>query len=263
MSVGSPAAEPYVVADAQTVASYVGAFAPGWAWDDLVSWPPDVFAVTNLVLDQTEGYRFVVAPPPGQRWPPFKSWEAHVQEAGRAWRQSPGEPPALVRDSWETFACSRDVPLAEVRRGATWELNAALLTLHAVADEACADVASPKRYFSDIGFEADAQRLLEANGSLSRISPVRLRILPKTNFSSRGITIRSLSRYLGLCYEAVDVRWASVGPPTYDDRDYNVVLLPWPLSVRSGDFQPLPATVIENMDRELFAFFEFAPAGSL
>ena len=221
------------------------------------------FAVANLVLDQTEGYRFVVAPPAGRRWPPFKRWEAEVQEAGSAWNQSPTLPPPLVRNSWETVTRSRDVPLADVRSGAAWELNAALLTLHAVADEACANVASPKRHVSDIGFEADAQRLLEAQGSLSRILPVRLRILPKTNFSARGITIRSLSRYLGLCYEAVDVRWASVGPPLYDDRDYNVVLLPWPLTVRSGDFQPLSTTLIENMDRDLFDFFEFTPPGSL
>ena len=38
---------------------------------------------------------------------------------------------------------------------------------------------------------------------------MRVRIVPKTNFSPRGITIRSLSRYLGLCYESVRVRWRS------------------------------------------------------
>ena len=249
--------------DEQTLASYVEAFAPEWKWDDFVGWPPDVFAVANLVLDQTEGYRFVVAPPAGRHWPPFTDWEAHVQEAGNAWRLSPAVPPPLVRECWETVTRSLKAPLADLRTGAAWELNAALLTLHAAADEVCADVASPKRHLSDVSFESEAQRLLEAQGSLSRISPVRLRILPKTNFSSRGITIRSLSRYLGLCYEAVDVRWVSVGPPLYDDRDYNVVLLPWPLSVSARDFQPLPTTVIENMDREVFSFFEFAPVNGL
>ncbi|HSE82472.1 MAG TPA: hypothetical protein VLA87_12420 [Gaiellaceae bacterium] len=246
------------------MASYVDAFAPAWQWDDFVGWPPDVFAVANLVLDQTEGYRFVVAPPTGRHWPPFDSWEAHVRGAARAWRRSLGEPPPLVQDCWDTVARCRDVPLAEVRGGTAWDLNAALLTLHALADEACADVASPKRHPSGVRFEADAQRLLEAQGSLSRLSPVRVRILPKTNFSARGITIRSLSRYLGLCYEAVDVRWRSVGPgPSNDRRDYNVVLLPWPLSVRSRDFRPVPTTLIENMDRDVFGFFEFAPEGSL
>ncbi|HET7555626.1 MAG TPA: hypothetical protein VFJ75_08235, partial [Gaiellaceae bacterium] len=52
--------------------SYFDSFAPVPDWDDLVRWPPDVFALANLVLDHTESYRFVVAPPRRRRWPPFR-----------------------------------------------------------------------------------------------------------------------------------------------------------------------------------------------
>jgi hypothetical protein len=89
-------------------------------------------------------------------------------------------------------------------------------------------------------------------------------VLPKTNFTPRGITIRSLSRHLALCYEAVDVRWRAFPPdPSDGRRDYSIVLLPWPLRVRASDFREAPEAHIRNMDRDLFGFFEFVPPGTL
>src|SRR5262249_20829075 len=131
---------------AGTVASYFGSFAPAPAWDDLVWWPPDVFTLANLVLDHTEAYRFVVAPPAGHHWPPLHEWSAEVHAAARRWPYAcpgrAGELPSLVRRAWETVTRYRDVPLMEVRSGEAAALNAALLTLHATADAACAGVMS-------------------------------------------------------------------------------------------------------------------------
>ena len=249
-----------LAADTRSLSSYFDAFAPAPEWDELILWPPDVFALANLVLDHTEGYRFVVAPPPGRRWPPLAGWEAQVRRAALAWKESADEPPPLVRVCWDTVTHCRDVPLADVRTGKAWELNAALLTLHALADEACADVASLEGRLSDDWSEARGWRLLEARGSLSRLSPARVRVLPKTNFSPRGITIRSLSRYLGLCYEAVEVRWRGIeSGQSRAGEDYTILLLPWPLSIDASDFRPAPTDVIQNMDRDLFGFFQFAP----
>ncbi|HSC90307.1 MAG TPA: hypothetical protein VLB86_01485 [Gaiellaceae bacterium] len=250
------------------MASYFAAFAPAPDWDDLVSWPPDVFALTNLVLDHTEGYRFVVAPPPGRRWPPLPDWGAQVQLAAEGWRSAAGEPsaqaPELVRRCWDVVTRLRDVPLARIRSGDAWELDEALLTLHSTADEACAHVASAGTSASEQSFEARAWRLLQARGSLSRLSPARVRIVPKTHFTLRGITIRSLSRYVALCYESVDVRWRSIeSRPSEDRPDYTIVLVPWPLDVRASDFRPAPPDVLANMDRDRFGFFEFAPESPL
>jgi hypothetical protein len=251
-----------------SVASYFDAFAPAPAWDELVAWPPDVFALTNLVLDHTEGYRFVVAPPPGRRWPELPDWGEQVRLAARAWGDAAGagggELPSLVRRLWATVTRCRDVPLAEIRSGAAWELAEALLTLHATADEACAGVASSGRTASPASLEGAAWALLQDGGSLSRLSPARVRIVPKTHFAALGITIRSLSRYLALCYESVDVRWRSIAPaPPSDRRDYNIVLVPWPLIVGACDFRPALPKVIENMDLERFGFFEFAPEAAV
>jgi len=68
-------------AGARTLASYFDAFGPAPEWDDIVNWPPDVFALTSLVLDHTESYRFVVAPPVGWHWPPLRDWCEEVRDA--------------------------------------------------------------------------------------------------------------------------------------------------------------------------------------
>ena len=41
-----------------TIASYFAAFSSTPSWTDLRIWPPDVFALTNLLLDHTEAYRY-------------------------------------------------------------------------------------------------------------------------------------------------------------------------------------------------------------
>jgi hypothetical protein len=83
-----PLAAPNIESDGEaSMAAYFDAFAPAPDWSELVPWPPDVFALANLVLDHTSAYRFVVAPPPGKRWPPIPNWGEQMRSSGRAWRQ--------------------------------------------------------------------------------------------------------------------------------------------------------------------------------
>ena len=53
--------------------------------DGLLEWPPDVFALTEIVLEQSEAYRFVVSPPAGEHWPPthISDWADAVVGRGR------------------------------------------------------------------------------------------------------------------------------------------------------------------------------------
>ena len=249
-----------------TVSSYWDAFSPAPPWDALPSWPPDVFAFANLVLDHTEAFRFAVSPPSGRRWPPTPDWNDRVRAAARSWRmsESPSESPEVVRRLWSVVTEHRDVTLPSLRAGEPWELCEALVTLHAMADETCAGLTSAGRSASRGPFEARAWAMLEEHGSLARLPPARVRITPKVHFPSRGITIRSLSRYLSLCYEAVDVRWRRIEPERLRPErstprpEYKVLLLPWPLTVRAQDFRPVVGP-LDNMDPAVFGFFEFAP----
>lgn len=68
-----------------TLASTWEAIAGGGSMDELLEWPPDVFALTNVVLDRSEAFRFAISPVGS--WPParFADWGGAVQEAARRW----------------------------------------------------------------------------------------------------------------------------------------------------------------------------------
>lgn len=251
-------------ASGHTVASYFNAFSSAHTWTDLFTWPPDVFALTNLVLDHTEAFRFAVSPPSGRRWPPTPGWGDMVREAAEAWRTAAGLGTSVegaVGEYQALLTRHRDVALQDMRDGRVPEVVEALLTLHAMADEACSGLAWAASESPEAPFEARAWALLSSQGSLARIDPARIRILPKTHSATTGITIRSLSRYLALTYESVVVNWRRVGPlapPGSGRRAFNLLLAPWPLHIDSDAFQPVQGP-LENMDRSAFGFFRFDP----
>jgi hypothetical protein len=90
-----------------TLASTWEALAGARITDELLEWPADVFALTNVVLDRSEAFRFVLSPVGA--WPParFFDWAGAVDEAGRDWsawvegrRTALAE---LLREEWSVF----------------------------------------------------------------------------------------------------------------------------------------------------------------
>src|SRR5215470_12482140 len=114
------------------------------ATDDLLDWPADMFAFTDAILDRTEAYRFVVSPPVGRSWPPAgdSQWREAVAGAARSWAQRngarTGDPSDLIAACWRVLQDALDTPLDDIATGRAWETCEALLTLHAISDEACA-----------------------------------------------------------------------------------------------------------------------------
>src|SRR5262245_28187071 len=86
--------------------------------DELLQWPPDVFAFTHVALERAEAYRFVVSPPPGHQWPPTPSWGEDVASAATAWRHwtqhRRGEPPELVMREWQIVRSAAATSLDDV-----------------------------------------------------------------------------------------------------------------------------------------------------
>src|SRR3712207_2988146 len=172
--------------------------------DELLEWPADVFALAGTILRRTHAYRFAVSPPPGRHWPPRPRWHDVVSDAAEHWCGWVDEPvggaPPLLTDAWALLRKEAATPVAEVRDGVHWPLVEALLTLLAVSDEASAGLAGtigPVRA-SGSRHRGRATELLARTGSLSRIPPHRLRVLPKVRTPPSGISFRSLSRYLCL-----------------------------------------------------------------
>ena len=148
---------------------------------DLLDWPPDLFALTSLVLQRSGAFRFALSPPPGHQWPPGSrsEWSATVEAAGRAWSgvvDAPGEPvPPLLVSMMEVVVAAATTPLEELSAGSDWDLCTALLTLHAIADESCAGLGVALAASNPLGcgYRGRARELLAQRGTLARISRTR------------------------------------------------------------------------------------------
>jgi hypothetical protein len=199
--------------EGSSVDSAGGAWTVGSLWhdiagrelgDELLEWAPDLFAFTDVVLDRSEAYRFAVSPPDGANWPPLEMPDWYLAVAGAsvgwcAWVEGDGtELPGLVAGEWSVVCEHSATTLDELATGRAWRICQALLTLHAIADEACAGtgvaVADVPR--DGARFRARAGELLARTGTLSRISRQRLRVLPRVRNPAGGPSIRSLSRYV-------------------------------------------------------------------
>jgi hypothetical protein len=80
--------------------------------DGLLGWPPDVFALANLVLARAEGFRYATRV---KDWPPnrFGGWAHAVEEAARRWsawaEDRTSAVPDLVAAEWNAVRGSTRV----------------------------------------------------------------------------------------------------------------------------------------------------------
>jgi len=242
--------------------------------DELLEWPADLFALTDVVLERSEAYRFVLSAPGCVEWPPsrFPHWSDAVEEAGcqwSAWVEDPHGPlPDLLAEEWNAFRERAGMPLETLAAGNDWRMCESLLTLHAIADEACAGlyVALDRSDGKACAYRARGRELLARTGSMARIHSHRLRVLPKSRTPPNGTSLRSFSRYACVRGPAVDARWykvpcrrAGTDPRA---RHANLLLLPWPLRVRESDFRALEG-LVQRPAKDPFGFFEFVPAENL
>jgi hypothetical protein len=71
-----------VVNEAPTPASVWQTMA-GTTVGDLLDWPPDLFALTEVILERSEAYRFALSPPAGtERLTANKPWASRGSDNG-------------------------------------------------------------------------------------------------------------------------------------------------------------------------------------
>src|SRR5262247_4739737 len=201
-----------------TLASVWYSLARGSITDEFLDWPADMFALTEIILGRTEVYRFVLSPPRGVDWPPSRisSWSDAVEEAGRQWNQWVQDRkaafPDLLAEEWQAFRERAEIPLEDLAEGRDWRMCEALLTLHAIADEACAGLGAVLDRSDGKGclYRARGRELLARTGSLARIQSDSLRVLPKVCTPPNGTSFRAFSRYACVQSPGVEARWHKV-----------------------------------------------------
>ncbi|HEU5066090.1 MAG TPA: PAS domain-containing protein [Gaiellaceae bacterium] len=240
--------------------------APAWTCQDFLTWPPDGFALAAAVLSESGSYRLIVSPPAGLRWPPDdlsgETWESAVERWAREWsawvvtpRPGHRRPKALSRLA-TSIGAAWGLPLVELDEPRNWNTLVSLLMLHAIADEACSGIGV--EHSSRGSLHSWATQLLLEKGTLSRFTGTRARVLPKSTLPRTGMSIRSLSRYLGLDRSETEVRWFRSDAKTTPASRFTLLLVPYPARISRSDFRAMRGP-LDNMDSEQYGFFEFAP----
>ena len=241
--------------------------------DELLEWPPDMLALTEVILQRSEAYRFALSPPAGRPGHPPPSGLARrghrrgpaVERLGRGpGRSGPGPAGPGVG----VLRARAGIPLDDLTEARDWRLCEALLTLHAIADEACAGlgVALDAAGADGLRYRARGRELLARTGSLARIPAHLVRVLPKVAHPANGSSARALSRYAAVLVPGVEARWHKAPARRLGTQPcgegVNYLLLPWPLRVRSSDFRPV-AGPLQKLADDPFGFFEFVPSERL
>jgi len=242
--------------------------------DELLEWPPDLLALTEVILERSEAYRFALSPPAGAHWPPasLPEWPDAVTDAARQWsawaeNRDLAIPGMLVRE-WKALRARVGVPLSDLTEARDWQLCVTLLTLHAIADEACAGLgpALCAAGADGVRYRARGRELLARTGSLARIPASLIRVLPKAGTPVSGSSARVLSRYAAVQVPGVEARWHKAPARGLTTRPYankvSYLLLPWPLRIRAADFRPV-AGPLQRLANDPFGFFEFTPSERL
>jgi hypothetical protein len=242
--------------------------------DEFLEWPADLFALTDVILGHSEAYRFTLSPPSGMEWPPsrFPNWSDAVKDASQQWsawvEDRKSAFPDLLDEEWSVFRERVGMPLEHLAEGRDWRMCEALLTLHAITDEACAGLGMALDRSDGKGciYRARGRELLARTGSLARIQSQFVRVLPKVRTPPNGTSLRSFSRYACVHGPGVEAKWHKVpvrrSGTEPQVRHANLLLLPWPLRVRESDFRPVEGSV-QRLAKEPFGFFEFAPSERL
>ena len=169
------------------------------------------------------------------------------------------------------------------RLNQVWNAYCCLVTLHAIADEACLgfgirEKISLKGYDEEYKTELQkfAEDQLEKYGTLSTIHPDRCRVLPKRHTPNVGMTLRNLSSNLAFTRASVKVKWRK-SEKTYLTEEVikkntdkpnnvtslNVLLIPCPMKINARDFKmmdKIPRNQNKNEEKNLEeAYFEYAP----
>jgi len=225
---------------------------------DQPSWPPDVFALVVALLQKSGAYTKVV-----DCWPPDSDaavWVSQTVDIGKRWRLSLGTdsgPPVEVGAWWSVVKGHRGRSITDIC--GIDDLWQALLQLSATSDEASRGAGIPSlRDSDDDAFDRLTASLLLTRQTLClQVDPSRACVLPKLHTPQNGMTVRSLSHNLALCFVGdVKADWYRLSARKMR-RSLNLLLVPWPWTIQPSQFKEVDGS-LRNIPKS-YGFFEYSP----
>jgi len=251
-----------------TVKQFAQELMPHWDENDWFRWPPDLFALTSIVLKTTGLYRYAVTihPDKGARLTKPKDMsQEDLQAKAREWRAwllgDRKRMPTFLRisrmrlfDEKYSFNLYREADFS-------LELCTEILWLHALADETCSGFGvlnsfPALRRRQILLFLAEF--LLEVTGTLSRLPKHHGVVLPKMRVPQRGLTPRSFSHHVTFHQSEVNVCWRTIPWMNLDENTVHIMAVPLPYTITAQDFRPADTHRGEVREKP-FRYFEFAP----
>jgi hypothetical protein len=229
-----------------------------WQLDEWFMWPPDIFALTSLLLSDTGAYRRAVYPPENIKnsaWP-TPDWSSEAVEIAKAWRESIMKQttlPKAIQEKRKILESLHELKIDALYESNTtdsWVLCKTLLELHGIADEAMRGIGftcprtihqieNKEHPIANSLFYLQANILLSLRGSLSRIPKFRGIVLPKSRTPQIGLSLRSLSNHMTFHHSDVDIVWRAFPWINSNEDLLNIMIIPWPYKINATSFNPV------------------------
>ena len=292
-----------------TIDEYLAITAPEvWNWDSWLTpptWPADVFAVAASLLERSGAYAglgTVFWKVSKDKRKSKNDWERQATSIAQRWRNGLAagrkSPPKEVQSWWNTLVEFHLLPITSLPRNV--ELCESLVMLCGVCDEVfegvgvvslarLTDPNEPKRT-RELGFWEDCMDLLQGGDAAElesnsegvpdqswdtqpslckEIHPTRVRVLPKAQTPKFGMSIRSLTHYIGLCPSMLmkaSWNWHASIRSDIGDHFCNILLLPWPFEVSPRQFaaaQTADEEPLQNTRHPQTGWFTYQPLESM
>lgn len=255
-----------------------GAYRHATSVNSLEPWPPDAEWVARIQRDATLWWRWLLDDDPGLEFHDIgilrdslaRLAEHHCRSldtfslVGRGpstRRRVDGEcPPPDGLDAWAPEEMEDDPD--GVSPTAAEQISRALLSLHALADQACVGVGVLTGKGGSLGLaHYIANSLLAETGSLATLPRANGVVLPKLRTPQVGLTLRSFSHHVTYHQSETEVVWRSLPWANIDENTLNLLVVPWPKRVRAVDFKPrLTLGKARSLGRA--RFFAYSPTNT-
>lgn len=244
--------------------------------NELLFWPPDVFAFTATILHRTGCYR--VCQLEDIEWNIIQR-NSIIRDEGFVWIREVGR---LLRDnnyafyafkefadfkngvfknSWNIINRHLDFPLLHLRivvsdpiekfsddyhdtAKIARELAKSLVDLHSIADIASTSMGVVDDNYSndkDINLALScANFILTTNGTLASLDKLNGSVLPRFRTPQQGQSLRSLAHHLTFHTTETEIVWRSIPWLDTNERSINILAVPYPFSTHSKDFKSVP-----------------------